>query len=263
MRGTLERIGGGVLRRGRDLFYATGYFLEVLKETGRFLRARQVGYGYRVLIMQILFTGVEALGIIAVISLSLGAVIIVQGLNLLPQFGQGRLIYGILIAVITRELGPILTAFIIIARSGTAMSTELGNLIISHEIEAYIAFGIKPISYLIVPRFLGVTISLVLLNLYFNLFGLLGSFLVTQFVKPLPLGEYLYELLSTLKAADVISSLVKSLAFGVIISVTATYYGFRVEQSSTEVPQMAIKAVGRSFILCILANAVVTLVYYL
>jgi len=222
-----------------------------------------VGYGYRVLIMQILFTGVEALGIIAVISLSLGAVIIVQGLNLLPQFGQGRLIYGILIAVITRELGPILTAFIIIARSGTAMSTELGNLIISHEIEAYIAFGIKPISYLIVPRFLGVTISLVLLNLYFNLFGLLGSFLVTQFVKPLPLGEYLYELLSTLKAADVISSLVKSLAFGVIISVTATYYGFRVEQSSTEVPQMAIKAVGRSFILCILANAVVTLVYYL
>lgn len=263
MRGFLDRIGNRVILQARGFLYAAGYFFEVIKETALFLRRRQVGYGYKVLVMQILFTGVEALGVIAVISLALGAVIIIQGLTLLPQFGQGQLIYSILITVITRELGPILTAFIIIARSGTAMATELGNSIISHEIEAYISFGINPISYLIVPRFLGVTISLILLNLYFNLFGLLGSFILTQFIKPMPVLEYVSNLLATMKAEDVISSLVKSFFFGTIISCVSTYFGFRVEKSQTEIPQMAIKAVGRSFMLCIVADALITLVYYL
>lgn len=263
MQGFLERIGNKVVLQARDFLYAAGYFFEVLKETFRFLRRRQVGYGYKVLVMQILFTGVEALNVIAVISLALGAVIIIQGLTLLPQFGQGRLIYSILITVITRELGPILTAFIIIARSGTAMATELGNSIISHEIEAYVSFGINPISYLIVPRFLGVTISLILLNLYFNLFGLMGSFFLTQFIKPMPVLEYMNNLLATMKAVDVLSSLVKSFFFGTIISCVSTYYGFKVEKSQTEIPQMAIKAVGRSFVLCIIADALITLVYYL
>jgi len=258
----LEHIGNRVLTSISQAFYAAGYFWEILIQTGRFIRRRQKGYGYRVLVMQILFTGVEALGVIAVISLALGVVIIVQGSSILPQFGQGKLVYTILITIITRELGPILTAFIIIARSGTAIATELGNAIVSHEIEAYVSFGINPIAYLIVPRFLGVTISLVLLNLYFNLFGLLGSFLVTQFIYPLQMQEYLFNLLQTLKTQDVLSSLVKSVTFGVIISTTATYYGFKVERSTTEIPQVAIKAVGRSFILCILADAVITLVYY-
>ncbi len=258
----LEQIGNRILVGISQAFYAAGYFWEILIETGRFIRKRQFGYGYRVLVMQILFTGVEALGVIAIISLALGVVIIVQGSSILPQFGQGKLVYAILITIITRELGPILTAFIIIARSGTAIATELGNAIVSHEIEAYISFGINPIAYLIVPRFLGVTISLVLLNLYFNLFGLLGSFLVTQFIYPLQMQEYLYNLLNTLKTQDVLSSLVKSITFGIIISTTATYYGFKVERSTTEIPQVAIKAVGRSFILCILADAMITLVYY-
>ena len=108
----------------------------------------------------------------AFIALALGALIIVQGNSILPRFGQGKLLYTLLVIVITRELGPLLTAFIIIARSGTAIATELGNMVISHEIEAYVAVGINPIAYLVVPRFLGVTVSMVLLTVYFNFFGL-------------------------------------------------------------------------------------------
>lgn len=213
--------------------------------------------------MQILFTGFEAITVIAILSLSLGAVLIIQGVSLLPQFGQGDLIYSILITVITRELGPILTAFIIIARSGTAIATELGNMVVSHEIEAYVSVGINPISYLVVPRFLGVTISIILLNIYFNLFGLIGSFFVTQLISPIPIEEYFHNLLLHLRTADILSSIVKSLVFGIIISVVATYNGFRVEQSSTEIPQFVIKSVVQCFILCILANAIITLIYYI
>ncbi|TVR00638.1 MAG: ABC transporter permease, partial [Spirochaetaceae bacterium] len=148
--------------------------------------------------MQILFTGVEALAVTAVIAVGLGAVIIVQGTSLLPQFGQIQLLYVILITVITRELGPILTAVIVASRSGTAITTELGNMVINHEVEAYIASGINPIAYLVVPRFLGVIISMVVLNLYFNIFGLLGSWMVTQLIAPVEFVQYFQGLFSAL-----------------------------------------------------------------
>ncbi|MEE8441614.1 MAG: ABC transporter permease, partial [Spirochaetia bacterium] len=171
--GVIEGIGSAAIARVRRLFYALGFMVEVFKQTVRFLTRRKVGT--RVLTMQVLFTGVEALSVVATISLSLGAVIVIQGLSLLPQFGQGQLIFDILIIVITRELGPLLTGVIVTARSGTAISTELGNMVISHEIEAYIVTGINPIRHIVAPRFIGVTLSTLLLNLYFNIFGLLGS----------------------------------------------------------------------------------------
>lgn len=254
-----ERIGRKAIIRLQSFAYAMGFFYEILKETVSYVRQKR---SRRVLTFQILFTGVEALSVIAVLSLALGAIIIIQGVSLLPQFGQGSLIYTILITVITRELGPILTAFIVTARSGTAIATELGNMVINHEIEAYVATGINPINYLVVPRFIGVTVSVVLLNLYFNIFGLLGSYFLTQFIQAVGFVDYFSNLLRALSLVDVISSLLKSVVFGAIISTVATYYGFKVERSSTEVPQTAIKSVGQGFMLLVIANAILTLVYY-
>jgi len=216
-----------------------------------------------VLTFQILFTGIEALPVITILSLGLGAIIIIQGVSLLPQFGQGQLVYVILITVITRELGPILTAFIIAARSGTAIATELGNMVVNHEIEAYIANGIDPIGYLAAPRFIGVTVSLILLNVYFNIFGLLGSFVVTSLVTTIDFKDYFFNLMNAMSVADIIFSFLKSAVSGMIISTVAIYYGLKVEQASTEVPVMAIKSVGQGFILLILANAFLTVMFYL
>ncbi len=256
----LEDIGRDVKTKGSDLFYAMGFFYQVMKETFSFVQKKQVGF--KVLVMQVYFTGVQALGTIALLSLAIGAVIIIQGVSLLPQFGQGELMYSILITIITRELGPVLTAFILTARSGVAITTELGNMVVNHEIEAYTAVGINPISYLAVPRFLGVTIAIVILNLYFNIFGLLGSFLVAQMIQPIAMSEYLHGLLAKLGTNDIISSLVKSLAFGIIIATVATDQGFKVSRSTTEVPVAAIRSVAWTLSLCILADAAITLVYY-
>jgi phospholipid/cholesterol/gamma-HCH transport system permease protein len=256
----LLKLGRWLGRAVGDFLYSAGFFLNLLKQSVLFVHGRQVGF--KVLVMQVLFTAVEAMGIISLISLGLGAVIVVQGISILPKFGQGKLIYVILTIVITRELGPLLTAFVIIARSGTAIATELGNMVISHEIEAYMTVGIDPVSYLAVPRFLGVTFSMVLLTVYFNFFGLFGSFVITQFVRPIQLHDYFQNLLAAMTARDIVSSLVKSLVFGVIISFVAIYQGFRVRVSSTEIPQVAIKAVGQGFALCILADAIITLIYY-
>ena len=184
----IGKIGASIRGNIVNFGYAAGFFLSLIKESFFYFR-RGKHVGFKVLTMQILFTGFEALSVIILLGIALGVVIIVQGLSILAQFGQGSLIYTILSVVITRELGPLLTAFVIIARSATAISTELGNMVVSNEIEAYVSVGIDPITYLAVPRFIGVTISLVLLNLYFNVAGLVGSFFVAQFIQTITFLE--------------------------------------------------------------------------
>jgi len=257
----IAAIGRKVNADLKEFAYAAGFFFQVLKGSLTFFKREQIGF--KVLTMQILFTGIEAFSIVILIGIALGAVIIIEGFSILPQLGQGAVIYHLLIIIITRELGPVLTAFIIIARSSTAIATELGNMVISHQIEALVSMGINPISYLAVPRFIGVTISTVILNVYFNISGLIGSFFVTQLFFPLQVNEYFRNLLMVMKGSDILSSLVKSIVFGIIISTVATYNGFKVQQASTEIPQVAIRSVGQGFIFCILADAIITMIYYL
>lgn len=241
--------------------YALGFLGRLLKETVMFFRRRQVAL--KVLIMQILFTGVEALSISAILAVAIGAIINIIGVSILPQFGQGKLMYTLLIAIITRELGPLLTAFIITARSGTAIATELGGMVVSHEIEAYISVGVDPISYLAVPRFLGVTLSSFLLNIYFNIFGLLGSFLVLSLVSPLPFSEYFNGLMNALRLVDIGTGLFKSIVFGAVISTVSIYQGFSVLRASTEIPQAGIRAVGQALVLLVVSDAIITILSYL
>jgi len=98
---------------------------------------------------------------------------------------------------------------------------------------------------------------------YFNIFGLLGSYFVTALLATIDFRDYFTNLLNALTVVDVMVSLLKSAVSGAIISTVATYYGFKVEQASTEVPVMAIKSVGQGFILLITANAFLTVMYYL
>lgn len=247
-----------VISRIKDISYMAGYFYYLSRKTLRFLFARR--QDRKVLIMQLLFTGVEALPIVSLISLGIGGVLIVQGVAILPQFGQGEMVYNILILIIVRELGPVLTAFIIAARSGTAITTELGNMIVSHEIEAYESVGINPVSYLAVPRLLGVVLSMILLNVYFDIFGLFGSFAVTSMMNPIPIKEYLENLLQVLTAWDLFISFLKSFVFGYIIGVVSTYYGFRVNHAVTEVPVATIKSIGNCITYIIIADAVITVI---
>ncbi len=257
----VKSIGHRVIDRGREIGYTVGFVGRVLGETVFFFRRRQVAY--HVLVMQILFTGVEAIGIATILAIGIGAILNIVGTSLLPQFGQMRLMYVVLIAIITRELGPLLTAFIITARSGTAIATELGGMVVSHEIEAYLSVGIDPISYLAVPRFLGVMISTFLLNIYFNFFGLLGSYIVLRFITPLPFAEYYQGLVGAMRGVDVATGLLKSLVFGGLISLVSTYQGFSVARSTTEIPQAGIRAVGGAVIAIVVADAVITSVSYL
>jgi len=164
--------------------------------------------------------------------------------------------------VITKELGPIITAIILIARSGTAISTELGNMVVNHEVEALYSFGVNPISYLIIPRILGVMISFFALSIYMNLAGLLGGYLVANIFSPFSFIEFGTKLMQKLTVKDAVVSQIKSLVFGFIIAIISCYQGLSVNYASTEVPQKTIKAVVSSLSWIIIFDILIALIYY-
>jgi len=243
------------------VFYNFGFFARTIMGVGYFIRHSAASF--RILIMQILFTFVYALGITTLLALAIGAAVNIIGAPMLTIISQEHLIYSILIIIITRELGPLLTAFIVIARSATAIATEIAGMVVSHEVEAYISIGVDPIEHLAVPRFLGVTISLVLLNIYFSFFGLAGSYLVAQIFNHTSMEYYFSSLLQFLKVQDILLSLIKSISFGVIISIGAVIQGFSVERARTEVPIAGLKAVSSAFALCIIVNVLLSALYYI
>jgi phospholipid/cholesterol/gamma-HCH transport system permease protein len=243
------------------LFYNLGFFARTLKGVGAFVHRGQASY--RVLIMQILFTFVQAMGISSLLALGIGAAVNVIGMPYLSMISRQELIYPLLIIIITRELGPLFTAFIIIARSATAIATEIAGMVVSHEVEAYVSIGVDPIEYLAVPRFLGVTISLMLLNIYFSVFGLAGSFMVVQIFNNLPADYYFTNLLTNLSVQDILISMLKSLSFGMIISIIAITEGLAVERASTEVPIAGLRAVSNAFVGCIVVDILLIAMYYM
>jgi len=213
-------------------------------------------------VKQILFTGVDGLFVISSVSALLGMVIIIQAYTLLPGLG-GDLVASLLVLVIVRELGPILTAFIIIGRSGTAVATEIGNMKVSHEIDALHSMGIDPIRFIVAPRLLGMIISMSLLGIYFDVVGILGGFVVAQLQINLPFDTFLQNMLQAIRIEDIYIGLVKNAFFGIAISIVSCYQGMQVRISITEVPQRTTKAVVGSIFFCFFFNIIFTVAFYI
>jgi phospholipid/cholesterol/gamma-HCH transport system permease protein len=243
------------------LFYKLGFFARTLKAVRTFVKHWKVSS--KIMVMQILFTFVQALGISSLLALGIGAAVNAIGFPQLEKISQQQLVYPLLIIIITRELGPLLTAFIVIARSATAIATEIAGMVISHEIEAYISVGVDPIEHLVVPRFLGVTTSLALLNIYFSAIGLVGSYVVAQMFHSLPAAHYFSNLLQSLTIQDIFISILKSIAFGMIISIVAITEGMSVERARTEVPVAGLRAVSNAFAGCIVVDIILSVIYYI
>jgi phospholipid/cholesterol/gamma-HCH transport system permease protein len=219
---------------------------------------------FEITLRQIYFTAVQALKVVAVISLALGTVIIVQIGTQLSFLGGGiEFIVPILVLVLFRELGPLLTAIIVIGRSGTAIATELGNIVIAHELEAIEVMGINPVYFIVTPRIIGVTVAVICLTIIFITVGLLGGFWVSKLILPITFQAFLRELGVALTAHDLIFAFLKSLIFGLLIALTCTYYGLTVGYSLIEVPQAATRGVVSAMLFCFATNALLTVLFYL
>ena len=237
------------------------FVIQVFRKTLTFHRQKQIGF--IVLLRQIMFTGYEALPLIIFIALSIGGLIILEGNYILGGFGQSQLVYVILVTVVIRELSIIITALIVIARSGTAISTELGNMTVNNEINLLQSFGISPISYLVVSRFIGVVVAVFLLTIYFNLAAVIGGWLFSTIFYPMNFGYFVNQFLYHLSFADIIIFVVKSIVFGTAIALISCYQGLKVGTASTEVPQRTIKAAVSSVIAVVVFDIIITVLFYI
>lgn len=212
---------------------------------------------------QIYFTGWQAMPLITVLALATGAISILQSSAQLTLLGGSSAIGNILVVIIVREVGPLFTALIVIARSGTAVASEIGNMRVNREIEALETMGINPLSYIVFPRIVGGIVSVLCLAFYFNVIALLGGFTVTKLINDMPFSFYAESLSNAFTIEDVGLFLLKNTFSGMIIFVVSCYQGLLVKQSSHEVPQVTTKAVVNSIIYVTTFNMVVTMLFYL
>lgn len=257
----IKRLGSAVRAKFAEYSYMVGYFGKLWNAVFHF--AANGKAARKILIMQLLFTYVEALPICGILAVAIGSSIFLLGNSVLASLGQAKLTYDLLVLIVTRELGPLLIAFVVTARSATAIATEIAGMVVSHEIEAYISIGVDPLGHLAAPRFLGVTLSLFFLNIYFSLFGLVAPVIVVQFISKTSMADYFRNLFTSLTATSIYVSCIKSLVFGMLISSTATLYGFNVNRASTEVPVAGIQAVGKAIFFVIIADVFITVLSYL
>ncbi|HVR20603.1 MAG TPA: ABC transporter permease, partial [Polyangiaceae bacterium] len=159
MAGQLGRRVVGVLERGEGLLATLGSAALALGTPG--VAARRVVR--RVLLTQILYTGFQAVGLVSAIGALLGATIVIQTELVVPS-ADSSLIGKILVAVVLRELAPLLTAIVVAGRSGTAIATELGNMKANSEIFALSSLGIDPLRFVVWPRMAGAIVGVMVLT---------------------------------------------------------------------------------------------------
>ena len=218
-----------------------------------------------VLARQILFTGYEAARFIALIAFLVGISIVVQAQVALAKFGQSALLGPVLVMVIIREVGPLLTNFVVIGRSGTAMATEMATMKVNGEVHVLEAQGLDSFLYLVVPRVLGAAVSIFCLTILFITVSFLSGYLsgVLLGANTGDPSVFLRSVFGAVTKADVFNLLVKSFVPGLLMGAICCMEGLRVGSAATEVPQAATRAVVYSMAALFITSALVSMVTYL
>jgi phospholipid/cholesterol/gamma-HCH transport system permease protein len=210
---------------------------------------------------QIFYTSFQALGLTSVIGLFIGATMIVQT-ELLGGASARETAGRILVALVLRELAPLVTAIIVAGRSGTAIATELGVMRVNSEVLALASLGIDPPRFLVWPRMLATMVSVPVLTVYFSAMTLIGGLLGAFLMDSHGVGDWQTGVALGLTPLDLPLFLVKSVGQGTLVGWLSAYYGLDVGVSPTEVPQKASRAVVQTLLSCIVFNAAVTVLFY-
>lgn len=206
--------------------------------------------------------GLRLLPMFLFMSAALGLVVIGQTVSWLAPVGAIDYLGTIMVIVVVRELGPLVTALLVLARIGTANVVELGTARAMGEVEALEALGIDPVHYLVVPRVMGMALGVFALTVYLILGALLSGYL-WAFIQEVPLrpGDYFRQLASALSGLDFVLLAVKTLAFGVIIALVTCYHGLAQPLRLEEVSSATVAAVAQSIIACVMIDALFIIIY--
>jgi phospholipid/cholesterol/gamma-HCH transport system permease protein len=214
----------------------------------------------RVTVRQIFFTGFEALPLVSVMAMLVGATIIIQAQLVSPL--PGEVLGKVLVAVVLREVAPLTTALVVAGRSGTAMATELGNMKVNDEVLALVSLGINPYRFIVLPRLIGTVVSVLVLTVYFGALAIIGGYLANALIGGPSFSAMRSGFTEALVPLDLPLFVLKGTGLGVIVGWWCCHFGLEVGASPTEVPQRASQAVVFGMLACVVLNTCVTLAFY-
>ena len=252
----LANIGRGTEEAAREVGFASSLLVESLYwiVMGRF---RYQPVRMASVIEECMEIGIRALPIITIMSITIGAMLAIQGIYSLRAFGaESQVTIGIAYSVV-REFAPLLTGILVAGRSGSALAARLGTMTISQEIDALRGMGINPVRFLVVPSLIAMLLMVPALTVWCGLIALLGGGLYVSFDLGMSLDAYFNQVLDTLGTNDVWHGVGKSAIFAVLITLVGVVNGARVTGGAEGVG----KATTRSVVMAISAIVVTDMLF--
>ena len=191
-----------------------------------------------------------------------GMVMAVQGLDIFSLFGAHRMLASLISVTVLRELSPVLASVLVAAQAGSAFAAELGSMRIKEELDASEVMAVDGLAYHVVPRILGLTIACPLLNVAGSAAGIFGGFMVAVYVKGEQAGIFMAELWAFTQPVDFWSGMFKTLVFGMIIGLIATYQGYYARGGAAGVGRAVNDTVVWSVVTFITANYFLTSAFF-
>jgi phospholipid/cholesterol/gamma-HCH transport system permease protein len=210
---------------------------------------------------QILYTGVEAFWLVGAIAFLCGSAIVLVAMTNMPKLGVGEYFGQILVIVVVGELAPFVTSLVVVGRSGSALAAYIGTMRVSREVDALEVMGIDPVQFIVQPAFVGIVASVICLNVYFIIIAILGGLTVAAAATGLPFGIFFDKIIDALQFKDILFTLFKSVAFGLIVALVSSWHGLNV-RNVRMIPIAALNAVVGSMFFTLAANLLLSLGYY-
>jgi phospholipid/cholesterol/gamma-HCH transport system permease protein len=208
-------------------------------------------------IQQIYYIGAKSTTIIMLVSLFTGMVLGLQSYHALIKFGAVGGLGALVSLSLIRELGPVLTAIMITARAGSAITAEIGIQRISEQVDALETMRIDPFRYLISPRITAAIISFPLLTALFDFIGIIGGYISGVALLGLNAGVYSHSIQSNVNMEDLTNGFIKAIVFAVIVATVCCYQGYYVH---TRKDSHGAKAVGLATTSAVVTSCVLILV---
>ena len=210
---------------------------------------------------QVAETGVGALPIVGLLAVMISIVIAYQGVAQLRPYGGEDLTIDLVAVSMLREMGVLITAILVAGRSGSAFTAEIGVMRTREEIDALQVMGLDPMQLLVVPRIVGLVITLPLLTFYAEMMGLAGGALVCDALLGVAPGQYVQHVRQAVDGSDLFVGLVKAPVFALVISIVGCMHGLRVGGSAESVGRETTRAVVKAIFLVIVLDALFSILF--
>ena len=256
----LERLGGRLLKLWDVVFYffvimvdMIFYSMESIFNRKFILKNDTTKNAY--------YIGYLAVPIVFLLAFLIGFTIALQAAIQLAKMGGQSMIAMMSTMIMTKELGPLITAIIIAGRTGSSIAAEIGTMVVMEEVDALKTMGVKPLKFLLVPKFWAFTTVMPVLTLVADIAGIFGGFLIASAYN-IPPGSFMVDVIESIKMSDIFWGTIKSISFAWVILAVGSFKGLNVRGGADAVGRATTESVVVSIFMVVAIDAIFSLFLY-